>query len=192
MLSSGACTGVQEAGDGGAQSCGAYESPELPNTTRTVTIERNLRVRVRVLLIDNTVRVSFHKLVRFNDADTDYVYIRGGTWMRESTLDPMANANNHVHIHDPTVYLLSPSPVAFGAANNPGNATSQWHALDESVVSDAYLTEHAGDCMPGADCDYGVGSHAYSYDPALAFPTDPWRVLPGLLEDEPDLLPIEP
>lgn len=165
-----------------------------------------------VLLIDNTVRVSFHKLVRLNDADTDYVYIRGGTWMREATVDPFGNANNdafkelngdwrtdHVYIHDPVVYLQPQDPVAFGAANNPGNADTmweargiEWHAVNESVVSDAYLTEHAGYCTPGADCDYGIGTHSYHYDPALTFPEDPWRELPGLPEDNPDLLPVEP
>lgn len=165
-----------------------------------------------VLLVDNSVRVSFHKLVRFNDADTDYVYIRGGTWMREFTVDPFGNPNNdafkelggdwrtdHVYIHDLSVYLLAPEPVAFGASANTGNADSTWetrgiawHALDETVVSDAYLTEHEGYCTPGASCDYGVGTNSYGYDPALSFPADPWRQLPTLPISDPDDLPIQP
>ncbi len=165
-----------------------------------------------VLIVDNTVRVSFHKLVRFNDADTDYVYIRGGTWMREFTADPFGNENNdafkelagdwrtdHIYIHDPVVYLLAPGPVAFGAFANPQNAGAtwetrgiEWHALDPSVVSDEYLSQHEGYCTPGASCDYGLGSNTYAYDPALALPDDPWRALPTVPVSNPDMLPVEP
>ncbi len=58
-----------------------------------------------------------------NDADTDYVYISGGTWMREATLTAGSDEINgafaqlsdddwtgHIFIHDTTVYLLYSQP----------------------------------------------------------------------------------
>ena len=41
-------------------------------------------------------------------------------------------------------------------------------------------------------CDYGRGTHAYTYDPSLAFPAMPWRDLPAFANDDPDDLPITP
>ncbi|MEM6997265.1 MAG: hypothetical protein AAF721_42565 [Myxococcota bacterium] len=162
------------------------------------------------LIVDNTTRVSFHKLVRINDADTDYVYIRGGTWMREATVSPFGGEINdsfkelngdwstdNVYIHDTAVYLLSGQPVTFGAAANEGNVGHlweargiEWHVVDESVISDAGLEDREASCTPGALCDYGIGTHTYAYDPALSFPTDAWRELPELPVSDPDMLPL--
>ena len=157
---------------------------------------------------DNIVRVSFHKLVRMNDAPVDYVYIKGGTWMREATSaaggGPIndsfqqlsGSTTDHVYVHDPVVYLLSPEPVGFGMTGDAvqmGRSWEarriEWHALNASVISDERMAQLAGFCVAGATCDYGVGTHTYMYDDALAFPDDPWRDLPTFDDDDPDNLP---
>ena len=164
-----------------------------------------------VLLVDNAVRVSFHKLVRMNDAPVDYVVIRGGTWMRESTAAAGGAVPNdsfqqlsgstvdHVYVQDLDVYTLVDSPVGFGMTGDAVQAGRSWearriawHALNSDVVSDAHLTQIEGFCTAGASCDYGAGTHTYDYDPALAFPANPWRDLPGFDDDDPDARPIEP
>jgi hypothetical protein len=156
------------------------------------------------IAVDNVVRVSFHKLIRMNDGPVDYVYVKGGTWMREATLtagglelnDAFAQlgdlGTDHVYIHDTSVYFLSAQPVSFGATAGPGqNGKSwearriAWHAVSSSVISDAHLTALASGCVAGAICDYGIGTHTYEYDAALMFPANPWRVLPALAEDDP-------
>jgi hypothetical protein len=83
------------------------------------------------LFVDNTVRVSFHKMIRMNDGPVDYVYVKGGTWMREATLTAGGLAINdswaqlgdlgtdQVYLHDPTVWLASSEPVVFGASFRP-------------------------------------------------------------------------
>lgn len=162
------------------------------------------------LLVDNSVRVSFHKLVRMNSYPVDYVYIKGGIWMREAT--PTAggmllndsftqlggSTTDSVFIHDPVVYLLPDVPVSFGAAIAPEQTglwevrNIEWHALDAGVVSDDQLTNLASFCAIPAQCDYGVGTHTYTYDPGLALPPDPWRPLPTIPDPNPDHLPIMP
>ncbi len=145
------------------------------------------------LFVDLSVRVSFHKLVRMNDEPVDYVLIRGGTWMREATRTVDGNEPNdsfaqlgsttdHVYVQDLDVYLLPPAPVAFGmstAAEQAGRSWEarrvHWHARSEEAVSDAWLSQAEGFCAPGATCDYGVGTHTYTYDPGLALPSSPWR-----------------
>jgi len=163
------------------------------------------------VIVDSTVRVSFHKMIRMNDGPVDYVYVKGGTWMREATLTAGGLAINdswaqlgdlgtdHVFIHDPTVFLLSSEPVVFGASNGPGQVGKSWearriswNARAASVVSDAHLTNARTGCASGATCDYGVGTHTYSYDANLAFPANPWRTLPGIANPNPDQLPIAP
>jgi hypothetical protein len=163
------------------------------------------------IAVDNVVRVSFHKLIRMNDGPVDYVYVRGGAWMRESTStaggDRLNDAfaqlgdlgTDHVYIHDTSVYLLAPESISFGASFGPGQDGKSWearriawYARSSAVVSDAHLTNLANGCVAGATCDYGIGTHTYTYDDALAFPADPWRVLPGLAEDDPDALPVVP
>lgn len=64
------------------------------------------------IFIDNSVRVSFHKLIRMNDGPVDYVYVKNGLWMREATLtsgglelnDSFAQlgdlGTDNVYIHD--------------------------------------------------------------------------------------------
>jgi hypothetical protein len=161
------------------------------------------------IIVDSSVRVSFHKMIRMNDGPVDYVYVKGGTWMRESTLtsggmninDSFAQlgdlGTDQVFIHDPELYLLSPEPVTFGASSGPGQAGRSWeargitwHALDESVISAASLESAEGFCDPAATCDYGGDTHQYLYDASLAFPADPWRSLPGVAIDDPDQLPV--
>lgn len=164
------------------------------------------------LLVDNTVRVSFHKLVRMNDDPVDYVYIKGGTWMREATLTSggdmpndsfkqlSGSTSDRVYVHDPVVYLLPDTPVTFGAALDPAQAGRSWearritwHALSPTVIDDARLTDRQGICTDfGGLCDYGVGTHTYVYDDALSFPASPWRDLPTFADDNPDNLPIVP
>lgn len=160
------------------------------------------------IAVDNAVRVSFHKLIRMNDGPVDYVYVRGGVWMREETLtaggDELNDAfaqlgdlgTDNVFIHDTSVYLLSDQPISFGASFGPGQAAKSWearriawHARAESVVSDTHLMNLADGCVDTAVCDYGIGTHSYEYDEALAFPEDPWRTLPNLAADDPDALP---
>lgn len=161
------------------------------------------------LLVDNTVRVSFHKLVRMNDNPVDYVYIKGGTWMRESTLTAGGDLNNdsftqlsgssvdNVFIHDPTVYLLADAPVSFGMTGDAIQSGKswesrriQWHALNDTVISDSRLTNMESYCTDGASCDYGLGSHSYSYEVGLVLPPNPWRDLPGIEENNPDNQPV--
>lgn len=164
------------------------------------------------LFVDNSVRVSFHKFIRFNDNDTDYAYVRGGIWMRESTLNPQGidpadtftelqgdHSTNHVYIHDPEIYMLATGLFSFGAAANRENAGSnwevrniQWHATSAELVNDEVLSQFEENCAAGAACDYGIGSHTYDYDPALALPENPWRQLPTLSPSDPDQLPITP
>lgn len=167
-----------------------------------------------VLIVDNSVRVSFHKLVRMNDAPVDYVYIKGGTWMREATLtsgghllnDSFAqlsgSTTDQVHIHDLAVHLLADAPVSFGATGDAVQAGRTWqargiawHALNSNVISDARLQELEGYCLNvGGLCDYGTGTgtHSYHYDPALTFPLQPWRILPTFSNSDPDALPVLP
>ncbi|MBL4689120.1 MAG: hypothetical protein JKY37_31295 [Nannocystaceae bacterium] len=164
------------------------------------------------LIVDNTVRVSFHKFIRFNDADTDYAYVRGGIWMREATVSPEGinlsdtftelqgdHSTDHIYIHDPEIYMLATGPLSFGAAPNAGNAghswevrSIEWHATSPTIVNDEVLGQFAQYCVAGADCDYGIGSHTYTYDPELALPEDPWRQLPTVSPSNPDELPITP
>lgn len=163
------------------------------------------------LFVDNTVRVSFHKMIRMNDGAVDYVYVRGGTWMREATLTAGGLAINdtfaqlgdagtdHIYIHDPVIYLLSTEQVVFGATGGPGQAGKSWearriawHARQASVVSDAVLQGYQQSCHASATCDYGLGSHTYQYDGSLVFPANPWRNLPAIAMDDPDQQPISP
>jgi hypothetical protein len=163
------------------------------------------------LFVDNTVRVSFHKMIRMNDGPVDYVYVKGGTWMREATLTAGGLAINdswaqlgdlgtdQVYLHDPTVWLSSSEPVVFGASPGPGQAGKRWearriawHARSAAVVSDAHLQGLADTCAANATCDYGVGTHRYTYDPALTLPTTAWRDLPTIALDDPDQQPIAP
>lgn len=159
------------------------------------------------LLVDLSVRVSFHKLVRMNDGPVDYVLIRGGTWMRERTLtagglelnDSWAqlagSTTDHVYVEDAEVYLLSGERPSFGMALVPEQAGRRWearrirwHALAPSVVDDGHLGTLASSCPAGASCDYGIGTHTYAYDPALTLPASPWRSGRG----DPDARPIAP
>jgi hypothetical protein len=159
------------------------------------------------LFVDLSVRVSFHKLVRMNDAPVDYVLVRAGTWMRERTLtaagmelnDSWAqlggSTTDHVYIEDPDIYLMSSERVAFGMAFAPEQSGRRWearrihwHALAASAVDDAYVQTLVDNCPAGASCDYGVGTHTYTYDPALALPPSPWRSGRG----DPDARPIAP
>jgi hypothetical protein len=162
------------------------------------------------LLVDNTVRVSFHKLVRMNDAPVDYVYIKGGTWMRESTLTSsgmllndsfaqIGSTTDQVYIHEPAVYLLPDAPVSFGMTFDPMQSGKRWEARrirwfarSAGVIDDARLMSLAGGCVSGATCDYGIGTHAYSYDASLALPAAPWRDLPAFTNDDPTARPVEP
>lgn len=164
------------------------------------------------LFVDNSVRVSFHKFIRFNDDDTDYAYVRGGVWMRESTINPQGidpadsftelqgdHSTNHVYIHDPEIHMLATGLFSFGAAANSGNAGSSWevrniawHASSPDLVNDEVLTQLQGYCVEGAECDYGIGTHTYVYDDELTLPEDPWRDLPDVTPSNPDALPITP
>jgi hypothetical protein len=160
------------------------------------------------LAVDNTVRVSFHKLVRMNDGPVDYVYVKGGTWMREATLTAGGAELNDtfqqledlgtddVYIHDVAIHLESTQPAGFGATSGPGQVGKlwqarrlHWHAANESVVSDATLTAYQSSCATGATCDYGIGTHQYSYAPPV-LPTTAWRSLPAIAIDDPDQQPI--
>ncbi len=164
-----------------------------------------------LLVVDNTVRVAFHKLVRLNDAPVDYLYVKGGTWMREATLTAGGLAINdsfaqigddgadRIYVHDPIVYLLSDVVVGFGATSGPGQVGKSWearrigwHAHGAGVVSEAILQGYQSGCASGASCDYGLGTHTYTYDADLAFPTDAWRTLPTISDGNPDHQPIAP
>lgn len=157
------------------------------------------------ILIDNNVRVAFHKLVRMNDAPVDYVYIKRGLWTRLATAsnnDAFAQledfGTNRVFIHDPTVYLLGAQQPAFGAGGGPNQVGKSWQvrriawrARSANVISDAILGNYQRSCAAGAVCDYGVGTHSYVYNPNLAAPAV-WRSLPAIAQDNPDLQPIAP
>lgn len=164
-----------------------------------------------LLLVDLAVRVSIDKLVRLEDAAIDYVWIKGGTWMRQATTtsggatpsDSFAQRDDrgtdHVYLHDLAVYLLPPTATTFGASTGAGQVGKRWearrlawHARDAAVVSDARLTALQSGCAAGAFCDYGVGSHSYAYEPALTLPMSPWRDLPSFADDDPDHQPVAP
>jgi hypothetical protein len=160
------------------------------------------------LFVDNVVRVSFHKLVRMNDHDVDYVYIKGGTWMREERVSDLgAEASDtwaqlsddrfvdNVYIHDTTAYLLPRMPPSFGPRMTSLQVGRIWEARrihwfvrDENVMSDQVMAEIETYCVEGALCDYGVGTHEYSYDENIQLPTDAWHDLPGIESDNPDAL----
>ncbi len=164
------------------------------------------------LIVDNTVRVSFHKFVRMNDNPVDYVYIKGGIWMREETLtsggallaDSWAqltgSTTDQVYVHDPVAYLMPDLSASFGAAIDAAQdgrlweaRRIEWHARSANAMDDAHLQILVDACAGvGAICDYGIGTHTYEYDPALSFPADPWRDLPTFDDDDPDNLPVEP
>jgi hypothetical protein len=133
------------------------------------------------IIVDSTVRVSFHKLIRMNDGPVDYVYVKRGVWMRQDTLtvggdmlnDSFAQlgdlGTDQIFIHDPEVHLLAPWPVSFGAWNGPGQVGKAWearriawHAVSASVISDAALGAAETNCAAGATCDYGLGTHSYA------------------------------
>jgi len=165
-----------------------------------------------VLIVDNSVRVSFHKLVRMNDDPVDYVYIKGGIWMREATQtsggallnDSFAqisgSTTDNVHIEDPTVYLLADAPVSFGASIEPAQSGRRWHARgitwharNPGVISAARMQQLEDLCVNiGGLCDYDAAGHSYNVDASVQFPPDPWRDLPGFPDDDPDALPIQP
>jgi hypothetical protein len=161
------------------------------------------------LAVDNTVRVSFHKLVRMNDGAVDYVYIKGGTWMREATLTASGAELNDtfqqledygtddVYVHDVAIHLQSTQPAGFGATSGPGQVGKtwearrlHWHAADAAVISDATLTGYQAGCAAGATCDYGIGTHQYTYASPPVLPTNAWRSLPSIAVDDPDLQPV--
>jgi hypothetical protein len=160
------------------------------------------------IAIDNSVRVSFHKLIRMNDGPVDYVYVLRGLWMREETLtsggDELNDAfaqlgdlgTDNVFIRDTELYLLSDQPVSFGASSGPGQAGKSWevsniawYARSASVVSDMHLMNLADGCVDTATCDYGIGSHSYDYDEALTLPVNRWHLMPDLAESNPEALP---
>ena len=166
------------------------------------------------LIVDNVCRVPYHKLVRINDNFVDYVYIKGGLWLRGDTdsfsgapandlwaqLDTGGAACDHIYIEDTEVYMLSDQQPAFGqlgAAYQSGRiwetTNVHFHALNSTVISDTYLQQLENDTNSfGALSDYGIGTHTYSYDPALEFPADPWLDLPTITTDDPDTLPNWP
>jgi hypothetical protein len=163
------------------------------------------------LFVDLTVRVSADKLIRVEDAAFDYLWVRGGTWMRQATpavggsvpSDTFAQRDDrgtdHVFLHDASVYLLPDAPPAFGASLGFGQAGKRWearrltwYARGAATISDDKLTAWAAACTPTAICDYGAGTHTYRYDPALALPASPWRDLPAFADDDPDHQPIAP
>jgi hypothetical protein len=161
------------------------------------------------LIVDNVVRVPYHKLVRLNDADADYVYIRGGTWLRDDRLSYSGGESSdtwaqlgedtyadNVFIHDPVVYLLPNMPPSFGQRITPVQAGRywearriEWHVRSPDVMSDTIMRNQEDSCVDGAVCDYGVGTHQYIYDANLSFPAAPWHDLPNIAVDDPDLLP---
>ncbi len=165
-----------------------------------------------ILIVDNGVRVSFHKLVRMNDDPVDYVYIKGGTWMRELTLtsgglllnDSFAqlsgSTTDRIYIHDPAVYLIPDAPVTFGASGDAGQSGRSWeacgiawHSVHPDVISESRLDNLQGFCTSvGGLCNFGLGTHSYHYNPDLEFPADPWRNLPKFRNNDPDALPVLP
>jgi hypothetical protein len=163
------------------------------------------------LFVDLAVRVSMDKLVRVEDAAVDYLWVRGGTWMRQATTAPGGGVPSdafvqrddrgadHVYLHDATVYLLPEATPSFGASPGPGQNGKRWearrlawHARSAATISDAVLTAMEGACAPAAICDYGAGTHSYHHDPALALPASPWRDLPAFADDDPDHQPTAP
>lgn len=163
------------------------------------------------ILLDNAVKVSHHKLVRLNDHDVGYVYIKGGVWMRDgpaatNLVDSFANIGSGtrtgpVYVHDVSVHI-SPDggPIIFGASANAGQINTRWEARrihwfarHSGVVSDSVLSNLV-DTHCGTDdvCDYGVGTHTYSYSAGLAMPASPWREIDGFANSNPDQLPIAP
>jgi len=164
------------------------------------------------IVMDNVIRVSHHKLIRMNDHEVDYVFVKGGIWIREdsqSSGGPAINdsfqqlgddGTDNIYIHDTEVYLLSPVPVGFGSTYGPGQNGNYWeahnitwHALNDTIISDNDLTTFENTCTnSGVNCDYGIGTHTYIYNPGLTFPANPWNTLPALPEDNPDLLPPAP
>jgi len=161
------------------------------------------------IIVDSTVRISFHKMIRMNDGLVDYMYVKGGTWIREASVGSGGERFNdawsqlgdlgtdHVYIHDPVAYLLSSDPIFFGASNGPNQVGKSWevrrvawHAPSASVISDAVLQNLEQNCASGATCDYGDGTHTYAYDSNVAAPANPWRSLPTITVDNPDAQPI--
>ena len=146
-----------------------------------------------------------------NDGPVDYVFVKGGTWMREATATAGGSVPNdafrqlgdlgtdNVFIHDPAVYLLPAAPVAFGASGGSGQRGKswqarriRWYARSAAVVNDAYLSNLQSSCHVDASCDYGIGTHSYTYDSSLTFPSSPWRSLPQLPQHDPDQLTTLP
>jgi hypothetical protein len=161
------------------------------------------------IVVDNTIRVSFHKLIRMNDGPVDYVYVKGGTWMREDTVTSgglLINdsfqqlgdlGTDKVFIHDTSVHLESMETVGFGATAGPGQAGKSWearrihwYAANANVVSDTSLMANQSSCVAGATCDYGVGTHMYTYGSPPVLPDGEWRSLPGIAVDNPDDQPV--
>lgn len=162
-----------------------------------------------VLLVDLVVRVAADKLVRMEDGAVDYVYVKGGTWMRALTgagaptsdtfLQRDDRGADHVYLHDPAVWLVPNVETSFGASRGPGQVGKRWevrriawHAPSATAISDPILTSFAAGCVAGALCDYGVGTHTYAYDAALTLPAQPWRDLPAFADDDPDHQPTMP
>lgn len=164
-----------------------------------------------LLVVDNTVRVSFHKLIRMGAQPVDYVYVKGGVWMREATstagglmlndaFAQLSSTTDRVYIHGPEVYLLAPTQVSFGTSVGPAQSGRSWqvrdmvwHATTTNAVSAQWIQTLEGLCIGvGGLCDYGVATHDFHYDPALVFPVDPWRDLPDFANDDPDALPVMP
>lgn len=163
------------------------------------------------LFVDLVVRVSIDKLIRLEDAAVDYVYVKGGTWMRQATptlggavtsdsfVQRDDRGTDHVFIHDAAVWLLPAGEVTFGASRGAGQVGKRWevrrlawHARAATVISDGLLGGFQGACVAGATCDYGVGTHSYAYAPGLTLPANPWRDLPAFADDDPDHQPIAP
>jgi len=161
------------------------------------------------VIVDNSVRVSFDAFVRLAGQGEDYVYIKGGTFMREATLNAAGQELNHsfvqntaygseqVFVHDPIAYLLPAQRVSFGSApvtsSEPAGSWQvrriTWHARSASVVSDRILQDQ---CFFSSPCDYGLGGHTYVYDEDVVFPASPWRELPSIADGDPDHQPTPP
>ena len=164
------------------------------------------------LIVDNTVRVSFHKLVRMNTEPVDYVFISGGTWIRQDTAGVdgqrpndsfqqlSGSTTNNVFVRDTAVYSLPMTMMGFGMTRDAVQSGLRWEARriqffarDQSVISEERMERLAtSECPDGATCDYGADTHTYTYDPALRAPSNPWRDLPAFADDDPDNLPTLP
>ena len=70
----------------------------------------------------------------------------------------------------------------------PGPVAEQ--APSAAVVSDSILQNLETNCASGATCDYGDGTHTYAYEPNILAPSNAWRSLPAIAEDDPDALPV--